>query len=109
MNPKNPTPVQLFRTMVQATVLQAMNEALADADVWKCCLHCKHFTEATELCALAGGTRPPARVITFGCHVFDDGEPKAPEEPTPVPVVTKPVTHYPPLGRFMDMDDDIPF
>jgi hypothetical protein len=34
------------------------------------CLHCAYFNDNTEACALAGGQRPPARVIAFGCTSF---------------------------------------
>lgn len=37
-----------------------------DAKV-RSCLTCTHFDEASETCTMAGGSRPPARVIAFGC------------------------------------------
>lgn len=38
------------------------------------CLTCVHFTEATEVCALAK-QRPPARVIAHGCDCHLDNIP----------------------------------
>lgn len=35
------------------------------------CLNCTHFYETTEICELAG-SRPPAKVIAFGCPKFEE-------------------------------------
>lgn len=45
------------------------------AKLHKTCLSCAHFNEGTEGCALAGGQRPPARVIATGCHAYDETPP----------------------------------
>lgn len=100
-----PTDVQRFLAEVNTALEMATLDIIRDLDVWSCCLHCKHFNEPTEVCAL-GGVRPPARVITFGCPAFDDGHPKEePPPPAPVPAPGPKLS-----GRFMnDLDDDIPF
>ena len=40
---------------------------------FKTCLNCDHFEEKLENCKI-WKTRPPARVIAFGCDKFDDKE-----------------------------------
>lgn len=37
------------------------------------CVHCVHFVQVGEICALAN-QRPPARVIAFGCRQFTHDE-----------------------------------
>lgn len=37
------------------------------------CINCDHFTEATEMCK-QWNTRPPARVIAFGCEKYKDDD-----------------------------------
>ena len=39
------------------------------------CINCDHFTEATEGCEIAGGARPPAKVIVLGCGKWSDAIP----------------------------------
>lgn len=41
--------------------------------IYKSCLNCDHFTEATEQCDVYK-TRPPARVICFGCPKWENDE-----------------------------------
>ena len=36
-----------------------------------CCPNCFNFNVKTEVCELAPGERPPARIIAFGCPAFD--------------------------------------
>lgn len=51
-------------------------EAMIDAArIYRSCLTCSHFTEATEGCAKAGGGRPPARIIAAGCDQWDEKTP----------------------------------
>lgn len=54
-----------------ASSIQAVAKAVAKAvvDGRRCCIHCVHFDEASEMCALAQ-QRPPARVIALGCDAF---------------------------------------
>lgn len=63
-----------FRANLPLTI-DALNAALAKTGwkhgVWKSCLSCDHFTEATETCRLYNA-RPPARVIAFACPSFAD-------------------------------------
>lgn len=37
----------------------------------RCCPNCLHWNEKREICELAH-TRPPARVIAFGCERYED-------------------------------------
>lgn len=37
----------------------------------KSCIHCGHFDELIEQCKLTN-QRPPARVIAFGCELYDN-------------------------------------
>lgn len=37
----------------------------------KCCPNCLHWQERAELCNLVNA-RPPARIIAFGCELYDD-------------------------------------
>lgn len=76
-----------------------IQEMMEEHDLWQTCLNCRHFTEALEQCNLCvPPSRPPARVITFGCPAFEevDSVPAA-----PVAHVAKP--------KLDDLDDDIPF
>jgi hypothetical protein len=45
------------------------------ARLYRSCVTCNHFDEATEGCALADGTRPPARVIAMGCGKYEEEPP----------------------------------
>lgn len=36
------------------------------------CLSCKHFQEVHEACMISNYARPPARIIAFGCHQYQD-------------------------------------
>lgn len=53
------------------TLASSLGQAVLDGR--RTCVHCVHFVDGAETCALAG-QRPPARVIAFGCQafVFDD-------------------------------------
>lgn len=35
------------------------------------CISCTHFDETNEICKKANA-RPPARIIAFGCNLYDD-------------------------------------
>ena len=96
-------------------IAEAVHNALVDAGMLNNCLDCVHFNEATEGCAKAGGRRPPAETIVFGCELFTDGDPITPVEKPKAPAHAPPpaVEHKPPASEkkpFLDyMDDDIPF
>lgn len=34
------------------------------------CVECIHFDKVHEGCSKAGGNRPPAKVIAYGCELF---------------------------------------
>lgn len=54
-----------------AEVLAAVHRTLNNVEGgFPSCLNCEYFSEANEGCRLAGGARPPARVIAFGCAKF---------------------------------------
>ena len=62
-------PAREFRERMR----QIIDEALDEADVWSTCLNCTHFNESAEVCTIAvPPSRPPARVIAFGCASFTD-------------------------------------
>lgn len=46
-----------------------LEEIIEGARLYRSCLTCDHFTEATEICGLAQG-RPPARIIAMGCEKY---------------------------------------
>ena len=79
---------------------EAVHTALVDAGMLQTCLHCEHFNEETEGCAKAGGLRPPAETIVFGCELFSDSDPVTP--------VVKPKPQPTRITGFDDMEDDIP-
>lgn len=39
------------------------------------CLTCQHFDEPSESCGMAGGARPPARTIAYGCPRYAENPP----------------------------------
>ena len=47
---------------------------LFHAQLKRSCLGCRWFDEARELCGIAG-SRPPARVIAFGCKMHEEAAP----------------------------------
>lgn len=47
----------------------AILDLIERARLYRSCLTCQHFDEASEVCGLAGG-RPPARVIAMGCPKY---------------------------------------
>jgi hypothetical protein len=44
-------------------------DLVEQARLYRSCLTCEHFEEATEVCRLAQ-VRPPARVIALGCPKY---------------------------------------
>lgn len=58
-----------------AEVMENVHKAVAGAfkGSLRCCVNCAFFEEKSERCLheKAGGARPPARVITFGCGMFE--------------------------------------
>lgn len=57
-------------------IKQAVNDVITKADYrdipFQTCIMCKNFNE-NEICAKYN-VRPPARIIVFGCQLFDDGQ-----------------------------------
>lgn len=54
----------------EATALEAsVADLIEQVRLFRSCLTCQRFTEATELCGLAS-VRPPARVIAQGCSSY---------------------------------------
>ena len=89
----------------------AISEALEEADLIKCCLTCRFFTEATEQCEKVK-QRPPAKIICYGCEAYEP-TPEVEEEfkVSPMPVSMHNQGHRPPAPHMgvYDLDDDIPF
>lgn len=52
----------------------SMRVSQAIANCARSCLGCEHFKDGDELCGL-NGQRPPARIIAFGCEMFEDAVP----------------------------------
>lgn len=52
-------------------IVQALEILAKQNHIYKCCLNCEHFNQHQELCKLANA-RPPARVIVFGCELWED-------------------------------------
>lgn len=50
------------------TLAKSLGQAVADGR--RTCVHCIHFDMHSEQCGMAG-QRPPARVIAFGCELFE--------------------------------------
>jgi len=97
------SPSQAFKQKLHDIIQEVMEEA----DIWKTCINCKSFNEDQELCKLCvPASRPPARVIAFGCPAFaeSDSVQVKPEQPAPIMPISKPK-----VKDFSDMDDDIPF
>jgi hypothetical protein len=55
---------------IRRKLIEVVDDALSEANVLNCCVNCKKFNEQTEICS-KWNARPPARVITFGCELFD--------------------------------------
>jgi len=61
--------------MTTPTIDKALRELVEATLLYQSCLSCAHFTESTEGCAVAGGSRPPARVIATGCGAYEEKPP----------------------------------
>ena len=53
-------------------IQKAIFTMLEKAALHRSCLSCEHFTEDTEGCARASGSRPPARVIVTSCSGYEE-------------------------------------
>lgn len=54
----------------EATALEAaVADLIEQARIYRSCVTCQHFTDATERCGLAE-SRPPARIIATGCSSY---------------------------------------
>lgn len=56
-------------------LVRSVMELIQRAKLHRSCLTCSHFTEASEGCDLAGGQRPPARVIVNACPAYTEEPP----------------------------------
>jgi hypothetical protein len=56
-------------------LVKAIREMIDRARLHRSCLTCRDFNEETEGCELAGGQRPPARVIATGCPKYFEEPP----------------------------------
>jgi hypothetical protein len=68
-NPKRlPDRQQMFKALadlIQPAIINALEHAT------KSCCTCDNFDQAGETCRL-NGLRPPARIIAYGCEMFQD-------------------------------------
>lgn len=110
-----------LRESVREEVAEAVADALDECGYLHTCMNCKHFDEPKELCTFfKPHSRPPARVIAFGCDAFKDASeaiaegvqqvliPREPERRVDVPVKVGNRVAIIRTG-FDDLDDDIPF
>lgn len=111
---------QNFLDEIRQEVEAGVHDAMINCGYTETCLNCKHFEESVEHCVLAmPPSRPPARIIAFGCPKFAEQPDKSGQvvgevKPEPVlvpPPFVAPQTKYVPKAStgFDDMDDDIPF
>lgn len=113
-----------LREAVREEVAEAVAEAMGECGYTQTCMNCKHFDEPKEHCMFfKPASRPPARVIAFGCDAFLDASEAISEGLRTLipPEPAKPTMHsLPPSARlkpaeirkrfgFDDWDDDIPF
>jgi hypothetical protein len=56
-------------------LVRSLMEVIQRAKFYKTCLTCTHFNDDTEVCALAEGQRPPARVIVNACPAYTEEVP----------------------------------
>lgn len=47
-----------------------LENELKDGGIYRCCITCVSFVEATEQCRFFNNERPPARVIAYGCNSY---------------------------------------
>lgn len=93
------TPSPAFK----ARLHEIIQEVMGEDDVWKTCVNCKQFNEDKELCLVCNPpSRPPARVIAFGCPAFEESDAQSGPIVTPKGSGSVPRT-------INDLDDDIPF
>lgn len=57
---------------LQSAVVKALNEVEEQNHIYRSCINCINFREhQNEICGLAN-QRPPAKVIVFGCQMWED-------------------------------------
>lgn len=66
-----PTLRDEYRIDLKGSLFNLVMRIITDQYPYRNCLNCLHFTEATEQCKL-WQSRPPARVIAFGCPSHHD-------------------------------------
>ena len=99
---RQPTPSDKFRQLIT----DVLNEVLEESDCLRSCLSCTKFDEDKEYCVVTvPPSRPPARIIAFGCPSYVDAtliaDPTTPLTKLPAPPIKG--------DAFFLEDDDIPF
>ncbi len=56
---------------LQSIIADGLARIAAENHIYRSCINCFNFNEKNELCKLAN-QRPPAKVIVFGCRMWDD-------------------------------------
>ena len=70
---------QRFRILGLIGIAKTLSDTLQKHEIGEkdglvsSCLSCKAFTESAELCGKFG-SRPPARIIAFGCEHYKDSD-----------------------------------
>lgn len=59
---------------LQSIIAEGLERIAKENHIYQSCVNCQNFNEPAEICKLAN-QRPPARVIVFGCNMWDGGIP----------------------------------
>lgn len=58
---------------IRLAASNAVEHIIKDNPIYQNCLNCLHFNEEKEICKLYY-LRPPAKVIAYGCPLWEDIE-----------------------------------